>query len=114
MMYNNIGELFIQLPKGHMPFPKSKRVSYKKSPLQEVICQVRFPPILSIDVDVPALFQDTIRKDYPYFNDKEEIQIKIPEELSDRAPAELIEISSPNTNFMEILFLVHSEARWHI
>ena len=45
-----------------MPFPVTKRIIYKKNPLVEVICQLRFPPILSIDTEIPARFQGAIKK----------------------------------------------------
>ncbi|MBI2842217.1 MAG: TIGR04255 family protein [Armatimonadetes bacterium] len=51
-----------------MPFPESERVLYKKNPLAEVICQLRFPSILRIGADVPADFQDRVRNDYPIYS----------------------------------------------
>ena len=48
-----------------MPFPEATRVIYHKNPLTDVICQLRFPPILKIDSEIPSLFQDTIREQYP-------------------------------------------------
>lgn len=48
-----------------MPFPESERVIYGKNPLVEVICQLRFPPILRIETEVPAAFQDLLRREYP-------------------------------------------------
>ena len=51
-----------------MPFfPESRRVFYAKNPLEEVICQVRFPPVLRIDTEAPAEFQERIRKDFPLY-----------------------------------------------
>jgi len=32
-----------------MPFPEVKRVIYEHNPLDKVICQLRFPPILRIE-----------------------------------------------------------------
>ena len=43
------------------------RCIYDKNPLAEVICQLRFPEILSIQTDIPAKFQDAIRKDFPKY-----------------------------------------------
>lgn len=51
-----------------MPFKDTNRVRYNKNPLIEVICQVRFPRILSINERYPADFQDRIRADYPMFD----------------------------------------------
>jgi len=44
-----------------------KRFVYEKSPLVEVICQLRYPPILSIDTKTPADFQDTVRESFPRY-----------------------------------------------
>ncbi len=57
-----------------MPFPETKRVIYSKNPLNKVICQLRFPPILRIDSEIPSAFQDVIIGNYPLYNDKIEIQ----------------------------------------
>ena len=44
-----------------------KRFIYEKAQLIEVICQLRFPTILSIDAKAPADFQDTIRETFPRY-----------------------------------------------
>lgn len=51
-----------------MDFPETKRVVYRKNPLAEVVVQLRFPPILKIDSEPPAAFQDIIRLDYPHYS----------------------------------------------
>lgn len=48
-----------------MTFPDSPRVIYKQNPLVEVICQLKFPPILKIESEPPSAFQERIRKQYP-------------------------------------------------
>lgn len=53
-----------------MTFPESPRVIYKKNPLVEVICQLRFPTILQVSVQPPAAFQEAIRDRYPILEDK--------------------------------------------
>jgi len=46
-------------------FPAVTRVLYRKPPLLQVICQIRFPPILRIEGQPPAEFQDRIRHVFP-------------------------------------------------
>lgn len=46
-------------------FPQQPEVRLKKSPLREVLCQVRFPPILRIGKEAPVDFQEAIRNRYP-------------------------------------------------
>jgi len=60
-----------------MPFPPVERVKYTKSPLEKVICQVRFPPILSVDTEAPAEFQNLIRNSMPNYEEKIEVQQEI-------------------------------------
>lgn len=50
-----------------MNFPEFERVVYKHNPLVEVVCQLRFPPILKISHQEPVDFQDEIRFQYPLF-----------------------------------------------
>ncbi len=45
----------------------NRRYAYGKNQLIEVICQLRFPTILSIDTREPADFQDTIRSAFPRY-----------------------------------------------
>ena len=48
-----------------MLFSDNTRHSYANSPLIEVICQLRFPTILSIGSTVPAQFQEAVRDEFP-------------------------------------------------
>ena len=50
-----------------MLFSDNPRVHYNKSPLVEVICQFRFPAILSIGANEPADFQEAIRSSFPRY-----------------------------------------------
>ena len=43
------------------------RYLYRKRQLVEVICQLRFPTILSISAREPADFQEAIRRDFPQY-----------------------------------------------
>lgn len=60
-----------------MPFPKVERVKYSKSPLDNVVCQLRFPPVLEIDFELPYKFQNAIRKQFPIYEEKVEMHQEI-------------------------------------
>jgi uncharacterized protein (TIGR04255 family) len=64
-----------------MTFPDTPRVIYDQNPLVEVICQLKFPPILRIETELPAAFQETIRKDYPSLQTVEALQTPLPPAL---------------------------------
>ena len=53
-------------------FSNEPRVIYRKNPLGEVICQLRFPEILAIAAKPPVDFQEAIRADYPQFTSRME------------------------------------------
>lgn len=61
-----------------MPFPRVDRVYFKLNPLEKVICQIRFPPLLRIDSEIPSLFQEHIRSKYPQYSKKIEYRTEIP------------------------------------
>jgi uncharacterized protein (TIGR04255 family) len=65
-----------------MTFPDSPRVIYKQNPLVEVICQLKFPPILKIESDPPAAFQEKIRKEYPMMLESSSDQPPLPPAIS--------------------------------
>lgn len=67
-----------------MRFPVSPRVIYGKNPLNSVICQLRFPPILRIDSEVPADFQERVRREYPNFTQRNlpDAKLNLPAEFS--------------------------------
>lgn len=45
---------------------------YEKNQLEQVICQLRFPEILSIETKLPADFQEAIRADFPRYSARKE------------------------------------------
>jgi len=71
-----------------MPFPDYERVIYQRNPLGEVICQVRFPAILRIEVDPPARFQDAIRGAFPVLTESSGIEapLALPAEIAKQLP----------------------------
>jgi uncharacterized protein (TIGR04255 family) len=50
-----------------MALPDTSRVVYSRNPLAEVTAQLKFPPILRIEAEAPAQFQDVIRERYPRY-----------------------------------------------
>lgn len=51
-----------------MLFPKSTRMVFRRNPLEEVVCQLKFPPILRIASESPVAFQEAIRERYPRYD----------------------------------------------
>ena len=64
-----------------MLFPQTSRVEYNNNPLEEVICQVRFPPILKIGTVLPADFQDEVRKQFPLYEAQPDGGIPLPNQV---------------------------------
>lgn len=59
-------------------FPEVERVIYGKSPLVEVICQVRFPADLRIETTPPADFQQRVRDRFPLLAQRRAMLIPAP------------------------------------
>lgn len=55
-----------------MLFSDRPRTLYDNAPIHEVICQLRFPTILSINTVEPADFQDAIRDAFPQYIRKQD------------------------------------------
>jgi len=73
-----------------MPFPISKRVHYRRSPIRTVVCQLRFPTILKVDAWPPVDFQELIRNEFPLFQEKSSLPaLHIPAGFEGAVPAEL-------------------------
>lgn len=53
-------------------FSSEERCIYSNNPLAEVICQLRFPEILTIGANVPVEFQEAIRGDFPQYSARKE------------------------------------------
>ena len=46
-------------------FSTEPRHIYRRNQLTDVICQLRFPEILTISANAPADFQEAIRDEFP-------------------------------------------------
>jgi len=53
-------------------FSTEKRCEYQHNQLADVICQLRFPDILTINANEPAEFQEMIRSEYPHYQKQTE------------------------------------------
>ena len=56
-------------------FSAEERCIYRNNPLGEVICQFRFPEILTIETNIPDQFQETIRDEFPVYAVKKELAV---------------------------------------
>lgn len=63
---------------GTMPIPTSQRIIFRKNPLHDVICQLRFPTILAISSETPSSFQEQIRRTYPIYERVDESEALSP------------------------------------
>ena len=54
-----------------MLFSDRPRTHYGNAPAHEVICQLRFPTILTINNVEPADFQEAIRREFPIYAAKQ-------------------------------------------
>ena len=76
-----------------------KRVRYKKSPLVEVIFQLRFPTILTINSKQPDAFQELVREQYPYYQEVIEQNNEILF-AQDGSPAQVKKSQNKNYSFI--------------
>ncbi len=65
-----------------MAFSDVERVVFSTNPLEEVICQLRFPSILKIGAAPPVQFQEEIRERYPLYGLHAAMAIAIPPDLA--------------------------------
>lgn len=55
-----------------MLFSDRPRTHYENAPVHEVICQLRFPSILSINETPPAKFQEAVRAQFPQYAQRQD------------------------------------------
>lgn len=53
-------------------FSNEPRCIYRRNQISEVICQLRFPEILTIGANVPVAFQEAIRAEFPQYSARKE------------------------------------------
>lgn len=97
-----------------MPFPDSQRVIYKKNPLVEVICQLRFPTILRIDAQAPVEFQESVRREYPILKEKPLTSIQLTQEMIQMLPPALMKILLGNMESKKAYDFVSEDEQWTV
>ena len=63
------------------PFPDVPRITYERNSLSEVVCQLRFPPLLRLQAEPPFQFQERVRERFPIYEDTGS-QLDLPPQLS--------------------------------
>ncbi len=95
-----------------MSFPPSSREIYAINPLNQVICQLRYPAILAISTTSPAQFQDAIRVKYPWYEEQKGAStlppIDLPKEVSQLLASAPF---STTTSLPEHHFLIEAKTR---
>ena len=66
-----------------MPFPITPREVYRRNPLDRVVCQFDFPPILAITSTSPTGFQEAVRAEYPWYEAQSSTMPDVPAEIRD-------------------------------
>ena len=80
-----------------MLFSDLPRTHYPNAPVHEVICQLRFPAILSINTEEPARFQEMIREDFPQYVVRQDV---VPPQISGMGTANpQIQQAPPTPNY---------------
>ena len=91
-----------------MLFSDRPREHYPNSQLREVICQLRFPTILTINNVEPADFQEMIREDFPQYARKSEAPA--PKISGFGTPNARLEPQTPITNY----HFVSADGMWKL
>lgn len=61
-----------------LPFPHQDDVPLERAPVAEVVCQVRFPPILRILREEPSDFQEQVRGRFPELEIEQSLVVRLP------------------------------------
>ena len=91
-----------------MLFSDRPRTHYQNAPVHEVICQLRFPTILSINTTEPADFQEEIRADFPQYARRQEVAAPRVSGLG--GPNPKLEQQPPISNYN----FLSADGRWKI
>ena len=88
-------------------FSNDRRCCYSNNQLGEVICQIRFPEILTIGANIPVAFQEAIRHEFPRYSARNEA----PAPKISGTPGNLqIENQTPTVNYQ----FVSADGKWRV
>ncbi|MEC4990318.1 MAG: TIGR04255 family protein [Oscillatoria sp. PMC 1068.18] len=94
-----------------MKLPEYERVIYKRNPLIEVACRIRFPTILKISNQEPAEFQDKVRFEYPLY----EVQKSVSVPGNQQEILQLVQKMGLPINFQDTTYNFRSEdLKWQV
>ncbi len=88
-------------------FEKTERYHYQKNQLLEVICQLRFPTILTIGAKEPVEFQEAVRGAFPRYQARQD---QLPPKVSGVGQNVSVEAQKPVTNYN----FVSADGAWRL
>lgn len=88
-------------------FSYEPRCRYRKAPVAEVICQLRFPEILTIEANAPVDFQEAIRQQFPHYSVRRETP---PPKLVGTPGNMKLDNQNPTNNYQ----FVSADGRWRV
>jgi uncharacterized protein (TIGR04255 family) len=91
-----------------MLFSDHPRTHYEQAPAHEVICQLRFPTILTINTTEPADFQEVIRDTFPQYARRQDVPA--PRITGAGTPNMQVERQAPITNY----HFLSADGRWKL
>ena len=59
-------------------FPQKAEIRLNNPPLNEVVCQVKFPPVLRIGKESPSDLQEKVRDRFPQLEVEQAVQVQVP------------------------------------
>lgn len=87
-------------------FPDSPRIFYDNAPLQQVVCQFRFPQILRIEAEIPSEFQEHIRSVLPIVERSEPLGVPL------QLPKQILDILSAQQSLRSYQFFNEARTSW--
>ncbi len=97
-----------------MLFPETDRVIYKNNPLQQVVCQLRFPANPTINLEEPVKLLNRIKDIYPFYQQRSEINL-MTEGMFSQLPKDAAEalFSGAGQSF-KIYDFLSSDRKWTV